>query len=1218
MALTKLQSFNIDSTVNFTFANLTSGNANLGNAVTANYFIGNLYGTANLATYATTANAVAGANVSGAVSFATTANSVSGANVTGNVGNALNAFAVSGANVTGNVGNALNAFAVAGANVSGAVAFATTANSVAGANVSGQVANSLVAGTVYTNAQPNITSVGTLTDLNVSGNAIITGNLVVGGAVEYTNVNNLYIKDPIIEQGGGTNSAALTTNDGKDRGSLLHYYTSTTVDAFMGWDNSNAEFAFGSNVTVASEVVTFNTLGNVRVGNLLGPLAKGNSNVNIPSANGNINLTAVGNTTMVVTGTGANVTGTANISGNLSAGNTNAGNLLTANNLSVTSYVTSNLIPDANITYNLGSSTNRWKDLWLSNSTLYFDTESTMSAGTITNGRTSIGIPVANVNISFSTAGNTTLVVTATGANVTGTANVSGNLSAGNANLGNAVIANYFVGNGSELSAINFSNITTFSTAGLTTDKLYLQSTTRLNVTASGASGYLFDQYGEATVNPTIYVTSGQTIAFNLNVSGHPFLIQTNSSINYSTGLEHVSTTGTVSLTSTAQGKISGTLYWKVPYGITGNYKYQCSIHGGMNGNIVVSDANLANITVSLAAFANTAGVANTANAVTGANVSGQVANALVAGTVYSASQPNITSVGNLTSLAVGGAVTAVSFTANTYFAGNGNGLSNITGANVTGAVPYATTANAVAGANVSDAVAYATTANAVAGANVSGAVNYAITANNVAGANVTGQVSNSLVTGTVYTNAQPNITSIGTLTGLTVTGNTAFSGANVSLGAIGNIKITGGTDGQFLQTDGSGILRWAAISADGLGVASITNGNSAVGIATANGNVTINVASNTTMIITGTGANITGTANITGNLRAGNANIGNAVSANYFVGTVYTANQPNITSVGTLTGLLSTGNINFTVASNIALGSVENVHITGGSSGQYLQTDGSGVLTWATIATSGGGTATISNGNSNINIAVADGNVNVSAVGNANVLVVSGTGANITGNLSADNATLGNLVTANFVAGTLTTAAQPNITSVGTLTGITSTGTANFAGASNVSLGPVANVKISGGSSGYVLRTDGAGNLSWTAQASGGNGGGVGGSSIISGTTSVDIPSASGNINFTSDGNTIVVVSGTGANITGNLEVTGSNVSLGTVGNLKIAGGTPGQVLQTDGAGNLSWKTAGSGQGGTGFLYVYTRSQINATINVISRYVTIGRRSGNTQVVVS
>ena len=37
----------------------------------------------------------------------------------------------------------------------------------------------------------------------------------------------------------------------------------------------------------------------------------------------------------------------------------------------------------------------------------------------------------------------------------------------------------------------------------------------------------------------------------------------------------------------------------------------------------------------------------------------------------------------------------------------------------------------------------------------------------NIAGANVSGQVSNALVSGTVYTNAQPNITSLGNLTSL-------------------------------------------------------------------------------------------------------------------------------------------------------------------------------------------------------------------------------------------------------------------------------------------------------------------------------------------------------------------------------------------------------------------------------------------------------------------
>jgi hypothetical protein len=64
------------------------------------------------------------------------------------------------------------------------VPFATTANAVAGANVSGTVSlattatSATTAGTVTTAAQPNITSVGTLTTLTVSGNLVPT-NIVL-------------------------------------------------------------------------------------------------------------------------------------------------------------------------------------------------------------------------------------------------------------------------------------------------------------------------------------------------------------------------------------------------------------------------------------------------------------------------------------------------------------------------------------------------------------------------------------------------------------------------------------------------------------------------------------------------------------------------------------------------------------------------------------------------------------------------------------------------------------------------------------------------------------------------------------------------------------------------------------------------------------------------------------------------------------------------------
>jgi plastocyanin len=135
-----------------------------------------------------------------------------------------------------------------------------------------------------------------------------------------------------------------------------------------------------------------------------------------------------------------------------------------------------------------------------------------------------------------------------------------------------------------------FSNLTDASSASLTIDKIYLPAITMLAVSNNSALAYRFDQYGPTTDNPTLYVISGTTIAFNLNVSGHPFLIQTNLGANYNTGLVHVSTNGVVSTGAAAQGQQSGTLYWKVPHNISGNYKYVCSIHGVMTGVISVKD----------------------------------------------------------------------------------------------------------------------------------------------------------------------------------------------------------------------------------------------------------------------------------------------------------------------------------------------------------------------------------------------------------------------------------------------------------------------------------------------------------------------------------------------------------------------------------------------------------------------------------------------------
>ena len=138
--------------------------------------------------------------------------------------------------------------------------------------------------------------------------------------------------------------------------------------------------------------------------------------------------------------------------------------------------------------------------------------------------------------------------------------------------------------------AAAFTDLSDATTASLTIDKIYLPAITMLDVTANSTSAYRFDQYS-TTDNPTIYAINATTIAFNLaGASGHPFLIQNNAGTNYNTGLIHVSTTGVVSTGTSAQGKSSGTLYWKIPDSISGNYRYQCASHAPMVGTITIKN----------------------------------------------------------------------------------------------------------------------------------------------------------------------------------------------------------------------------------------------------------------------------------------------------------------------------------------------------------------------------------------------------------------------------------------------------------------------------------------------------------------------------------------------------------------------------------------------------------------------------------------------------
>jgi plastocyanin len=155
-------------------------------------------------------------------------------------------------------------------------------------------------------------------------------------------------------------------------------------------------------------------------------------------------------------------------------------------------------------------------------------------------------------------------------------------------------------GSGGAVASVNSQTgtvVLTTDNIGEGTSNLYYSNTrailgvipavSKLLVTAPGMY-YSIDQYNGN--NPNIYVRAGDTISFGLNNAGHPFLIRVSGGgANYDTGLTHIATDGTTTTGSSAQGKVSGTLFWKIPYSIASNtYVYQCSIHSGMVGNIII------------------------------------------------------------------------------------------------------------------------------------------------------------------------------------------------------------------------------------------------------------------------------------------------------------------------------------------------------------------------------------------------------------------------------------------------------------------------------------------------------------------------------------------------------------------------------------------------------------------------------------------------------
>jgi len=247
------------------------------------------------------------------------------------------------------------------------------------------------------------------------------------------------------------------------------------------------------------------------------------------------------------------------------------------------------------------------------------------------------------------------------------------------------------------------------------------------------------------------------------------------------------------------------------------------------------------------------------------------------------------------------------------------------------------------------------------------------------------------------------------------------------------------------------------------------SNGNVITNVLTLSGNVTANKVyansffyANGQPFTGGSGNGVPGNANSTVQFN----NLGNFGGSTSF-------------TFDSVSELLTVPNVSVTGIAN--LGDVSNVIITGGEADYVLATDGSGNLSWRSQSGANGNP-----GGSNTQLQFNDQGV---FGGSASLTFDKDTGILSVLSASIDDLNANTIDTGSIQAVSSISSPNVNVSTRANVTGnLRVTGNVNFSGSQNISLGTVANVKMTGGLNGYVLTTDGLGNLSW--QAGGGSGG--------------------------------------------------------------------------------------------------------------------------------
>ena len=445
--------------------------------------------------------------------------------------------------------------------------------------------------------------------------------------------------------------------------------------------------------------------------------------------------------------------------------------------------------------------------------------------------------------------------------------------------------AQYLIGDGSNISSLNASNITSG-----TLDPSHLQP-----------SGVTAQVYGGVSNVPqlTIDQWGRVTAATNAQTQWTP------------TSLFNIATSNGVSIGTLNDPPIGSNLYVRGTANVdtmnVNNLFANTVTIFGLNTLNVYGTSNMNAVYAS-----NYYGNASRLSNISGSSISGNVANSTVALVVSGGAQPNITSVGTLTGLNIQGLL----------IVSNGYGISNINGANVSGNVANSTVALVVSGGAQPNITSVGTLTGlkiqglliASDGSGISG----------INGSNLVGNVANSNVALVVSGGAQPNITSVGTLTGLNIqgllivsngSGISNINGANVS-GNVANstvaLVVSGGAQPNIMSV---GILSNLTvsgfiISSNGYGISNLNASNLTGNVANSNVALVVSQAAQPNITSVGTLTSL----NIQGLLIVSNGSGIANISASNISGTVATAGvvtnpaQVNITSVGTLTSLEVTG----------------------------------------------------------------------------------------------------------------------------------------------------------------------------------------------------------------------------------------------------------------------------------------------------------------------